>query len=480
MASTTHSVLRGLGLAAMLSFALAPRASLERALDWTLAPLRVVAEVAAPLGWIEIRRTRASERALAERKLEDVRERDALAQAQAHFALPQDPLLRGGRSFLQAEAIGRPEGQLDILQLRVPSEALDRVAPGMPVASGDVYVGRIERTDRDRGLVFARLVTAGDFRVGARVTETAPEPQPLSLVPAEGIRLVLGGLDEGPTGRRGDVRLAVRHPSEPIQRQAWVRVDEERSGAERYRAQANGFLLGRLVMRAAEKRSVSFSVEAPVDFRGGLFRLVIVGPAGHFPDPGLELADVLASSDWIASRTLTRGDPARLRDSLKLALGALNGVETGAAVVFGARLVGRVVRAGPLLVDVQLLGEPGFALPALALVEGREQPLELGRIVSLGRAQGSRTRIRFVGALVRPEESFQSVQGAGDALRARVFSGSGEALLPAGLCLGSAELSIRGHVLELVLDTQSDLRDLSRVWVRLGRAVGSDSGGARP
>ncbi len=476
MASTTHSALRATALTALVALSLAGHAGVERALGFALTPLRAVSEVAAPLCWLRLGTARAAEGGIVERGEQDLERRAALEAAQERYTVPLDEALRAGRSFLQAETVGRPQGHWDGLLLRAATQGLARVEAGMPVVAGDFYVGRIERVDLERGVAVARLVTARDFRVGATIAGETGRERP---------RMVVGGVAESRAFARGEILLDVRHPSQGLAAGHWLVVDEEFSSIEPFREVARGFRLGRLEELTPPSLHAKFAAASTLDFRGGLFRLAIVAPAGTFDGDQMHMADVLLGEDWISARSLVRGDPHAARASFKLALGERNGARVGAAVVFGARLVGRVARAAPLCVDVALLGESGFCAPAMALIEGVAQPIELGRIVSLGWSDASGTRVRFLldalPALAADDQGLGAAPIA--ARRATIFSGAGDPLVPMGLVLGETQLGATGLDAALgpatfELELNGDPRELSRAWVRVERAVHASAAAA--
>ena len=134
----------------------------------------------------------------------------------------------------------------------------------------------------------------------------------------------------------------------------------------------------------------------------------------------------------------------------------------GAAVTGpGARLIGRVIRAGTTTSDVALLGDPGLTLTAFALVEGNAEPLVLGRLRTIGDGEGGAIRMRWSVSTALVGEAARS---------ARLFSASGEPGLPGGLFLGTTRLPAAAsageeHQLELHLDV--DPADVRSLYVRL-------------
>jgi hypothetical protein len=200
-------------------------------------------------------------------------------------------------------------------------------------------------------------------------------------------------------------------------------------------------------------------VEPLLDYRAGLFQVVVVCPADvrrHAERSGVEELD---DGRWRKVGATTSGDPSPWREGLKLGAGAWNGVHTGAAVVSGSRLVGRVARATPLSADVSLLGDPGCWIPAIARIAGREQPLVLGRLVSLGRDADDARAIRIHWDAV--------LEWDGDTpADAELFTGSGEPLVPRGLLLGTARVPNGPGPHVLVVRQPVDTSAVRRLWVR--------------
>ncbi|HVS10226.1 MAG TPA: rod shape-determining protein MreC [Planctomycetota bacterium] len=442
-------------LAVLAFLALRPSPRLEGAIDLALAPARVLAELAAPLRLVRARQARAAEAALRAREPDDYRVRRQLFADQARFALPERPELRQGRSFVHAEVVGRADS-LDGIVIRPESGTCAGILPGMPVVSGDVYVGRVaEVGGEDPALATVELVTGGGFHVGAVLHSTEGDADALGRGPA---RMVVGGSTPRARGRGHEFLLAVHNPERRALREGAVRVDEGGGALEPFQREAQGFDLGRLV-DLGEGR---YALEPSIDYRAGLFQVVVVRP----PDPsGLgeaPPADVLFDEAWLAVRATACGEPTPGREGLAIGSGSWSGVREGAAVVSGVRLVGRVAHAGPFGAGVATLGDPGFAVPVLARVEGRERPLPLGRLVSLGRDAGD---VLFAWDAI--EHLDPSVETGGAPVPAQLFTASSERLVPRGLVLGEAELP-RGkgpHVIRLRQGL--DLTRLGRLWVRL-------------
>jgi hypothetical protein len=137
----------------------------------------------------------------------------------------------------------------------------------------------------------------------------------------------------------------------------------------------------------------------------------------------------------------------------------------GAAVTgTGARLVGRVCRAGSTTSDVELLSDPGFTCVVIARLEGETEPRVLGRIASLGRAADGTIRLRWWA-----RQGLELATNGTGRTGARLFSGSGEPGLPGGLFLGTTVLSgsvPAGEERELRLDPGVDPADVRTLFVR--------------
>jgi hypothetical protein len=439
--------------AALALVSLRPDARVLSALDWALAPVRVLAEVASPLGFARARSASAAQRALDEREAGDLDLRRELRLAERLAALPDDGALLAGRRFVHAEVARRREGHFDQLVIAPDGASCEGLARGMPVAHGDAFVGRLIEVDSPRrGEAVVELATSRDFAVGASVAEADGE--------APFARLVVGGLADLPRG--AVLALAARAPSRRDVRSGLVRTEEPEGTLDPFAREASGFALGTLF----ELASGELAVAPPIDYRGGLFDVVVVAPADVARAPDAAGDAELFDGRWRAVRTLGRGDPSAAREGFKIAAGTLDGALAGAAVVRGVRWLGVTVRAGALASDVATLGDPGLTLPIVARVEGVEKPLALGRLVSLGR--GARTdvvRMRWDAAV-----ELVARAGAPGPRRARLFTGAGEPLVPRGLFVGEATLpdGPGPHVIEV--EQQVDTRDIGRVFLRVAAA----------
>lgn len=429
---------------------LRPIPALDDLLATALVPLRHATELARPLALLAPSAASAAERELARAAEGEAALGERVLARLAERALPDDPDLRAGRVFLPAEVTARPSKDECWVAFPGPAE----VALGTPVVCGDVFVGRVvELRPGARPAARVQLITHGHARVGAEVAAGADSEGPTFLT--------VGGL-RVPRSRAEPraVRLAAHQPSSVRLEGKLARVHELFADADETAALADGFRLG-TVRRAGARND--FWVEPELDYLDGLFHLALVVA----PEDAPARAPVPAALDdgrWLATRALAPRDASPWRSTLKLPLGRADDLRPGAAVTsVGARLVGRLLEVGPASADVALLDDPGFHLGAVALSEGREEPLVLGRLTALGRAGPGAVRMRW---WVRVS---LTLPGAGDSVRARLFTSPGDPGLPGGLYLGTALLPRRaeaGEEREIVLTTGFEARELGRLFVR--------------
>lgn len=447
---------RSLFLAALVGcawLALRPDARVEGWLDVALAPVRVVAELSAPLRWMRARSVAAAEQRRSERADADYAQRRALYAAERQAALPTDAELSFARRFVHVEVVGRRPGHFDQLEVRVDGDSCRGLARGMPVCHGNVFVGRIVELDAPRaGRAWVELVTAREFAVGARIAADASHPE---------VRCVVGGLADVSRANEGRLYLAVSTPSARALGGASARVDESLSPLARFPAEAQGFLLG----EPQPDGEGEWVLRPFVDFRSGLFELVIAAPADIDRPADVSLPDELFDGRWVQARVTSSGEPGVGREGFELALGGWQGPRAGAALVHGARLLGRVAHAGALVSDAQGLGDRGFAVPVLATVEGARAPLVLGEFVSLGRERGE--------LVFHWEAPLGIAAPAGvQRVRASLFTGSGAALVPRGLLIGEAWLPVGPGPHRVRVESEHGLEPQSTAWVRLDAAEG--------
>src|SRR5262245_4480547 len=436
----------------------------ERAIDVGLSPLRFAAELAWPFGLLRRGEVAAAERELARAAEAEASEGAAAVAVLAERASPRDPALRAGRRFVPAEVMERATRDECWVTLR----QADGVTRGAPVVCGDAFVGRVVEHAPGSRRARVQLVTEGTFRVGAEVLgETreaaSGEADAAAVAAGDPVYLTVGGL-RAPR-RRSDllaVRLAVHQPSSSALEGGLARVHELFADADDSAALAEGFRLGE-VRREGERGQ--FWIEPELDYLDGLVQLAIVVPAAEAESPPAPPAPVLADGRWLATHALTFGDPSPWRSTLKVPLGRGAGVVEGAAVTgAGARLVGRVSRAGNATSDVELLTDPGFTCVAIARLEDESEPRILGRITALGRGERGTVRLRW-----SVRQPFDANASTGGEARARLFTGSGEPGLPGGLVLGTALLprtAAAGEERELLLDPGVDPLDVRALFVR--------------
>jgi cell shape-determining protein MreC len=461
MARRPSIVAFNLALAACTLLAVRPVPAVDRAVEELLAPLRVATRPFGPLASLGGGEVAA-------------RSREVRAAAAASYGLsiaedlllasrPTDDALLQGRRLVPARVLERRAGHRDELVLE--PWTVDGLAVGLPVVVGNEYLGRVVALDRARGQVTAKLVTARDLFVGARLVPSEPDGR-------EPVRFVVGGVVLGPRpldGGEAPVRLAAHHPSHPDRDlDGDLVVDELLPELDAYHALSRGFGLGRLLRGASEG---DWQVVPRVDFLHGIYQVMVVMPASAPPvePPPHPIAD----ARWVRARPSSAGDPSPWRASLALALEDGAAVPVGAAVVREARLLGRVVSATRFGADAALLGDAGLSLPVAGVpldVPGA-LPRVLGRIVALGRDPDTGA-LRFHLRDALPLE----VEGlpVGTRVRMRLVTGAGEVGLPAGLLVGDTELVTgtsggRGRRFHLV-DAPDPFDGSSPIFVRTAEA----------
>ncbi len=479
MRRSTSRSLFAVALIASSLLALRPNARVDRAVALLFSPSRLLGESCAPLRWLSSRSARSVQAQLVEREADERAARMRLHELQREATLPASANLRAGRRFVHAEVIERSSEQFDALVARVDGADASGLAPGMPVVHGDHYVGRVAELDAERpGFVRIELVTSRDFAVGARAEvvpdalaarnagaaaapakEGASDPaaegggKDASVAANEALRFVVGGL-AAHTRASDDLHLALSSPSRRDLPAAWALVDESLSELAPYSLESFGFRLGRI-----EATPRGEYVLAPgVELRSGLFRVAIVLPMSSSRPEGLAPVEPLFDSNWAAARVLTRS--VGRREGFTIALGTLGGAREGAALVAGARLIGRVEKCGPLASSVSTLGDPGWILPAVALAPQSDRPIALGVLFGVGRspARAGRIAVRWRSSGL---EGFDV-----DELGVSVFTGSGQPGIPSGLWLGETRLPTTPGVHVLELDPGARLPALQRGFVR--------------
>jgi len=435
-----------------------PRSDAARWLDLAIAPTRVLGELAAPIGMLARREVRAAERALAASVEREHAESLALADDERMFALPDEERLIGSRKFAHAQVLHRSN---DEIECELEQQAGPDTVVDLPVVFSNSFVGRVVRVDHKRGRIRVMLATDPKFRVGASVDAPDPKAPPVSIV--------VGGL-ESTYGK--STPLSVHNPERTDLAEGLVRVDERLNPQVPFRALSEGFQLGRL----SRQPSGRLAVMPEMDFRSGLFRVVVVLPPTAGERTPARSTDVFAPVHWRAVRAYAACEPAAWREGLKIDYPLGTGALEGSAVVAGARLIGRVSRAGALHSDVALLGDRGLSVQVLAKIDGEVAPLALGRLVALGREQ----RAGAAHFQWSPVKGLEPGDDGAQQRAATLFSGAGELGVPRGLLIGRTLLPCGPgpHVLEVEqgLDTRL-LHDL-RVW--RGRESLDAGGGGQP
>lgn len=422
-------------LGTLMYASLQPGTALEDYLDRALLPARVAGELVRPLAWLARDEVNAAEPdVVATEAAYRARALAVLAREQEH-ALPEDLELIRGRGFVHAQVVERNPRTPDRVTVQFDPRA--PIAPGMPVAAGDVFIGRVGALSRDRaGEAFVDLVTEKSFRVGACVG--APD--------GTQVELVVGGVAAGLKLRRDELHLAVHAPSARGVEKGTVRVlerDVER-GLDPWRGLANGFRLGEWSQLAFGGANVP-AVRAEIDLAAGPYQVVAL-TRPEMAEAGAPLAcDPFDVARWIPTRSLAPGAASTGREGRVLAHGRRAGIGDGAALRRGSVFLGRVARAGEWTSSARLVGDAGFEVHALAEIEGVDAPLPLGVLVSRGR-DGAELELAWENRIDAD---------AGDAAplmqRAEIYTGGGDRSVPAGLHLGSAMLPrARGeHVLRV-------------------------------
>jgi hypothetical protein len=464
---------------------LRPYPPAERLLDGLLLPTRLLGELTTPASWFTGNSVRASAAAGAS---EEVARRDALLDAVLAAAEPRRRGLLVGRDWVHGEVVERGGSALDRVTIALPEQA--RIERGMPVVSGEAFVGWIDEPQRSRpGYWDVRLVTAGAARVGAWL-ETPGKLDPSAF-------FVAGGL--APMGGT-ELVLGVHNPSRGDLPRGTVEVYEPRAPGEMPWARlANGFRLGTLLREQRGPREV-LGILPELDYRSGLFEVLVLCPEGWNPPEVIKRRDPMFDGGWARSRFLLDGAPTPRRAGRRLASGRLAGLEPGAAVVDATRLVGRVAALGWADAAVSLPADPGFSIPALAHPLDGGPPLVLGRLVSLGLASVApvapvapvtpatdgaarraapatsatpatpATKVAAPAAegdlLFRWEASLPLP--AGSALAVHIHTGSGDRGLPRGLWLGDALLPGGAGPFEIVVKPAGPTPPAgAELWVRL-------------
>jgi len=437
---------------------LRPVPSVSAGIELLFTPTRVIAEVVAPLGWARIPAVRAAEARLDE-VARDVRGDAAeLLALEQESALPDDPELRHGRRLIHGEVLRRSRGDRDRIQVHVATT--EGIEPGLPVVTGDAYVGRVARIDEDDlNLVHVDLVTRTGFFVGASVRRLDWRGDPVG----EPITFTVGGLAPEAVGDEEQLHLALHNPTLRGVETGDVLVSEPEDFEPELAALSRGYRLGALQTARLEQGSLIHRIESPLDFASGLYQVIVLAPeASGPPAERLEL-ETFANGNWVGARALTRGDVTATREGRRLSRGSSVGIAPGSAVALGAHLVGRVGETGLLSADLLGLGDPGLRLVVLAELEGEAAPRPIGELIALGRERdGGALRFRWTCRIdLAPGED-------GGPRAAELYTGSGEDGIPRGLYVGSTQLPIGRETHELFVEQDPAVRALGHVFVWTG------------
>ncbi len=465
-------LLLGLGLF-LQSFV--PSRVAERVLELLSGPFFLWTELTSPLALLRTGEVAAAEEGLkgsAQALAEESRE---LLVDLARSAEPTEPELRAGRRIVHALVLGREGEKLDRVRVRLRDAR--GVVPGLPVACGDAFVGRlievapaandiapagndIAPAGNDiGGTALVELVTAKAFQVGARVHGEG------------GVLMTVGGLAPGkktrgePLGAR-EIRLALSYPSDPELLGGLARVHELFREPEDLGALAEGLHLGQV---RHEESDDSWWIAPELDFKDGLSHLVVLCPPNERLGSSLPFEPVLVDDNWVKARPLALGDPSPWRSAVPISVGEVDQVRPGAAVTsVGLNLVGRVARVRRWSAELSFLDDPGLALVAIARFEAEDRPVVLGRLLSDGRGEEGWVCFRWI---VRAPLGVEEAHGL---RRARLFTGAGDAGLPAGFFIGEAELpldAVPGEVREIRVETALDPTQAHALFVRTGEGL---------
>jgi hypothetical protein len=420
-------------LVVLVGLTFVPVARFELILERIAAPLQGLARWTRPL----TRALASSEPADDNQQgLDEARQSRQFVASLFASALPAEEFA-SGRRLVPAAVLARGASERDRLIVR--PWTLEGLAIGQPVVHREAYVGRVVAIDRERGVATVELITAREFRVGARLLP--PESLRALAQDDPGVALTVGGVALGPR-REGEplTWLSAHDPSRArgifaeLPLEGPLLVHEWLSELDPYAALAEGFGLGRLLPAGQQQDR---RVEPLLDFLHGLYHLTILTP----PDSSLAEPEPpphpLADADWVRARSWAPGEPQRWRRTLQLDVGRREGVLLGSAVVHGARLVGRVCALQGSSAEVALIDDPGLSLPVAAAFpdEPERAPRVLGRMTALGRdPETGLPLLHWRDALPLELPGIPS----GQPVRLRLFTGTGEIGLPAGLLLGES------------------------------------------
>jgi hypothetical protein len=419
-------LLLGLGLAVL---ALRPFPVVDRALSLALVPCRFLAELSVPVEWLQDRGAQAAESRVPVDFAAELGQHAALERMVQASALPATFSIPAGASAVHGEVVGRDPRDLDRVRLRV--EGCRGLVVGLPVVSGDWFVGVVEAVDEPvEGTgcnLWLRLITGQDERIAARVESTAEA----EVAGQASCRLVVGGL-----APRADMAyLDIHNPSRRDVRSGRVVVDERPELGSRYTGLANGAWLGDLVSEQVAGKDV-LGIRPGLDYGSGLYQVLILFPEGRARTIDHQSPLVLEDDAWCDVRRFLRAEPSAWREGVWVSGGRRDGIIVGSAVAAGARLCGRVGQVGVMRSSVHELGDPGLAIAVVAAVGSGDgaYPFVMGRIESEGRLADGRVAFRW--------DATVPIAGVSTdpPVAAELWTGSGEPGVPRGLWVGSVDL----------------------------------------
>lgn len=436
---------------ALLSFR--PDEYVERGFAWLLTPTRILAALASPLEVFDTGVVLAADDEQVEIAREHCRE---VSEAFRAVARPQDPTLATRAVVIEAAVLKHTQGKRD--EVLVHMVASKGVRVGIPAVCGDAYVGRVvELVPGKPNLARVELLTSSSFRVGAEVTDKGRRSD-----------LIVGGLAPRHELTDQAVHLAVHNPSDREVHSGTVFVAEPEALVldDEDSRLADGFLLGEFREFELRRKNVS-AIRPALDFEAGLYHIALLVPLDRAPEEVPAFEDLFAPRAWQFGKLLLAGEVSGWRAGRKLTLEDSSDVARGAAVVRGARFIGRVESLGTTMADVRLISDPGLVIPALALLSDGELVV-LGTLVSLGRNEAGRVVLRW-----ETDQPLAATAAFGQSsLKASLYTGSGQRGVPLGLVLGETVLPTRAGIHELELDLP--VPGSGRVEVRRVREEGGD------
>jgi cell shape-determining protein MreC len=421
---------------ALAVLSLRPESYVERGLAIVFTPTRILAALSSPLRILDPREVLAADESQVEA------ERALCRRVRTAFrksARPRDGSLAAEAVVIEAEVLQRTIDNRDRVLVKLPTT--EGIEPGVPAVCGDAYVGRVVASvPGSNELAEVELVTSSTFRVGGSVQDGGMRSE-----------LIVGGLAPRHDLSSRILHLAVHNPSNRKVSEGLVRVAEPEALAldDEDSRLADGFLLGELrEFEARHKKAVS--IRPALDFEAGLFHLALLVPLERAPARIPALEDLFAAEAWREGQMLLAGELSPWRAGRKLTVPDHDNLARGAAVIVGARFVGRVESVGTTLIDVRLLSDPGLVVPALALVHGdeAEELVVLGSLVSMGRNEAGKVVLRW-----ETDRPLAADAAFGEkSVEALLFTGSGQRGVPLGLRIGEVSLPTGAGVHRLELE----------------------------